>query len=312
MSEDSITIVRLTEELLPKVHTLFSEARNLHFPEGYFLRKYGTNTPELRFVCLLALDKHQDPAGFVAIVPRQLQRDGKSFLGGEFLDVVTHPKHRGKGLFVQLSKQVVELGQSLGLELLFSTPNHLSAPIMVHKLQWKLHEQLPRFEYQHKGMDWYRYATRFAPIRRLYFQKIEQKLGPFLLPKAYSKPIRPKVGAVVWDSMFFESKQKESNRFLNFEGFYWWVRFDGGLFIADVQPTNEQARPEIFEAALKKLLQFLGIRRAFGYFPKNSFAAQCFANLANPSEGVDIYVLPLTDLGHQGHWEFSLADCDSF
>jgi GNAT superfamily N-acetyltransferase len=312
MSEDSFSIVRLSEASLPKVHTLFAEARNLHFPEGYFLRKYGTNTPELRFVCLLALDNNQDPAGFVAIVPRQLQRDGNSFLGGEFLDVVTHPKHRGKGLFVQLSKQVMDLGQRLGLELLFSTPNHLSAPIMVHKLGWKMHEHLARYEYQHRGVDWYRYATRFSPIRKLYFQKIKQKLRPFLLPDAYLKPPRPQIGSVVWDALFFESKQKESNQFLDFEGFFWWVRFDGGLFVADVQPTGDTVRPETFETALKKLLRCLGIQRAFGFFPKDSFAAQCFAKVANPTQGIDLYILPLTDLGHQGWWEFSLADCDSF
>ncbi len=309
---DAFTIVRISEKWLPQVHSLFAEARNLYFPEGYFLRKYGTAPPEFRFIGLLALDQNQAPAGFVALVARQLQWEEKLLWGGEFLDVLTHPRHRGKGLFVQLSKQVMDLGQSLGMELLFSTPNQQSAPIMVHKLGWKLHEHLPRFEYQQQGPDWYRYATRFSPVRKLYFQKLERKLSPFVLPKAYTKPTKPNIGGLVWDPLFFESKQVESNRHLCFEGFNWWIRLDGGLFVADVQPINHKVRPESFEKALKKLLHSLGIRRAFGYFPKNSFAARCFAGLASPNHGVDMYIYPLTDLGREGRWEFSLADCDSF
>ncbi len=312
MSEDSFSIVRLTEELLPKVHALFAEARNLHFPEGYFLRKYGSNPPHLRFVCLLALDQNRAPAGFVAIVARPLKLGDNTFLGGEFLDVVTHPKHRGKGLFVQLSQQVVALGQSLGMELLFSTPNDQSGPIMVHKLGWKLHETLVRFEYLSPSPDWYRYATRFAWTRGVYFNQIEHRLKPYLLPNAYPKGAGNQKGGVVWDSVFFKSKQTEKNRFIRFEDWHWWFRFDGGLFVADVRPATERARSENFPAALRSLTRSLGIKRVFGYFPKDSYAASCFAQVADPNPGVGLYIYPLTERATKGAWEFSLADCDSF
>lgn len=312
MSKESFTLVRLTEELLPKVHTLFAEARNLYFPKGYFLRKYGINTPELRFVGFLALDNNQNPAGLVAMVPRQLQRGGNFFIGGELVDAVTHPRHRGKGLFVQLSKQVMVLAQTLGLELIFAPLNHLSAPILVNKLGWQLYDQLPSFDYKCRGVDWYRYATRFSPTRKLYFQIVKRKMGHLLMTQTFPKPNRTNVGTVVWDSLFFESKRKGRNLFLNFEGFLWWFRFDGGLFVAALEPAGDKVRAETFKEALPKLLNYLGVRRVFGSFPKESFAAQCFGSLGSPSANINMYIYPLTDLARESRWEFSLADCDSF
>lgn len=312
MQGESFSIVRLSEKWLPQVHALFSEARNLHFPKDYFLKKYQAREPNLSFVCLLALDHDQKPAGFVGIVARKMAYGKETFWGGEFLDVVTHPKHRGKGLFVRLSNQVVELAKSLGMELLFSTPNHQSGPIMQHKLGWKIHETLVHFEFLRPGLDGYRLATKFPAIRALYFSWLKARLRPYLLPKGYSKKVANNQGYVVWDNDFFENKPDQLNQYLRFAGFLWWFRLDGGFFLADVQPEKEDYSAEEFRLALMSLLKKTGIQRAFGHFPANSMAASLLNSLATQKPGVDIYLLPLNPKAAQRSWSISLADCDSF
>ncbi len=101
------------------------------------VRKYATSELGGKYIGYLAYAHgEQAAAAYYGVFPLKLSIDGKVYLGSQSGDTMTHPNHRGKGLFVKLARHTYELAQAEGIECVFGFPNPASYPGFIKNLGW--------------------------------------------------------------------------------------------------------------------------------------------------------------------------------
>lgn len=75
-------------------------------------------------------------AALYGVYPVTLGIQGRSVLGAQSGDTMTHPAHRGQGLFVKLAHRTYETAKLEGIDFVFGVPNWNSYPGFVRKLGW--------------------------------------------------------------------------------------------------------------------------------------------------------------------------------
>lgn len=98
-------------------------------------KKYDTDRFGTSFVGYLAYCKDtKTAAAYYGILPIKVKINGNVLMAAQSGDTITHPKHRNKGLFVELAKRTYTLGQTLGIQFVYGFPNQYSYPGLVRKL----------------------------------------------------------------------------------------------------------------------------------------------------------------------------------
>ena len=120
-------------------------------------------------------------AAIYATLPVRFQVNGRSHLAVQSLDTITDQRHRGKGLFVSLAKQLFARAAETGVSFVYGFPNSSSAPGFFKKLDWVSLDPLPML---------------LKPLRSRYFAARLPKVGaalgalPIDLPLSFRGPHR--------------------------------------------------------------------------------------------------------------------------
>ena len=72
--------------------------------------------------------------GYYGFWPTGMRLGGKRVLGGQALDIMLHPAHRGLPLALRLCGECIELAGQRGMQLLYGLPNALALKLQVSKL----------------------------------------------------------------------------------------------------------------------------------------------------------------------------------
>jgi GNAT superfamily N-acetyltransferase len=76
------------------------------------------------------------PAAFYGLFPCRMRWRGRTILGAQSGDTVTHPSHRRRGLFFHLAEKTYDLAGTLGISILYGLPNPDAYPGFL-KLNWQ-------------------------------------------------------------------------------------------------------------------------------------------------------------------------------
>jgi GNAT superfamily N-acetyltransferase len=106
-----------------------------HRPSEKYIRWRYFKKPTGASPTVLAFDR-KTCAASIMFWPTHVMLDGKEVMAGLGADVMTHPDHRGRGLFVSLVEKGYELISERGYQFFFVFPNDKSLPIAARRLNW--------------------------------------------------------------------------------------------------------------------------------------------------------------------------------
>lgn len=85
------------------------------------------------------------PAAYYGVFPCAARFGADEVSCAQSGDTMTHPDHRGKGLFITLALQSYELARQSGIQFVFGFPSPPSYPGFAKKLDWKFPCSMIRF-----------------------------------------------------------------------------------------------------------------------------------------------------------------------
>ena len=118
--------------------SLFSRTGKARFD---YLKWLYLENPLGRYIGYCAWHKEQIVSHF-ATVPVQFEVNGIKKNGLLALNLVTHPDHRGKGLFVQIAEETLLSAKKAGYEFVVGVANQNSSHGLIRKLGFSLIGQL--------------------------------------------------------------------------------------------------------------------------------------------------------------------------
>lgn len=124
----------------PSIHRLFELSLGSDRPPGWWEWKHEQN-PFGESYWLIA-EADGQVVGARAFLKWQWRFDGWPFLATRPVDTATHPDWRRRGIFTNLTKQMVEHITNEGVDLIFNTPNSMSRPGYL-KMGWSDVTRIP-------------------------------------------------------------------------------------------------------------------------------------------------------------------------
>jgi hypothetical protein len=245
---------RLSDKNIKDLVFLYSKAFNEKTSVNFLLKKYNTEPFGLSFIGFIAYDSFtNEPASYYGVFPVKVSYKNKIFIAAQSGDTMTHPNHRGKGLFITLAKLTYELARENGIEFIFGFPNENSYGGFVKKLDWIHYSNINNYKIKTGAFPLEKIAKKI-PIfnffyERLFLKKIyaSKKLNSF--PNSISQQ-SPELGFVIHDYNFFNYKTYYKSVIIVVEGIKCWVKIDGRLWIGDIEYCDK----EKFQKVLGELI----------------------------------------------------------
>ena len=177
------TIARLNKDNLDDVASLHTAVYGKAAANDYFPRKYNTAYTGVEHVGFLAYSRDRQPVAYYGVIPCFLQSGNEMTLVAQSADTMTHPQHRYKGMFVDLSNMTFDLCRQLGISLIFGFPNQNSYHGAVNKLGWKMTGTLTCFTIPVKTLPLESLSKRMKLLKKLYGKYCQFILRNKLLPQ---------------------------------------------------------------------------------------------------------------------------------
>ncbi|MEO6627541.1 MAG: GNAT family N-acetyltransferase [Aquihabitans sp.] len=128
---------RYTPDQLPALLTLHDAVYGPGLTAGRLQRKFASPVPDHEVIGYLAYSAEGEPAAYYGIFPVLLRHGGEHIVAGQSGDTMTHPKHRKRGLFVELGRRTYAAAANEGIAFVFGFPNlDGSYPGFVKHLAW--------------------------------------------------------------------------------------------------------------------------------------------------------------------------------
>jgi hypothetical protein len=280
--------------------------------KNYYVNKYDTAYTGIEYIGYLAYNADNFPVAYYGVMPCHMQYKGRLFLAAQSGDTMTHPGHRIKGLFVELSNLTFELCRRQGIRLLYGFPNENSLHGAVHKLGWTLAGYLDRFSIPVNSFPLERLMKKFRWSKWLYEQYCRRVLQKYLLPlDGLPHSITEEAfGRLYRSDRFLEYKKYHVTHVIEVPGAKVWIRLKNYLDIGDMQCDEKQFAAAIGE--LQKIARRLGVREINFHISPGTRLHTLFATKFRPSTSFPICI---KDLGAGIPTEmikFSFADMDIF
>lgn len=222
-----------------------------------FKEKFNTENFGAKYIGYIAYertkypspDETRIPAAYYGIFPTIVSFGDKEILCAQSGDTMTHPSHRGRGLFTDLAKETYKTAYKEGIQFVFGFPSEASFPGFANKLKWTFPYKMNRF-------------TRFVPTipigilsRNLgkvnvKFSRFVEKIANILFDSAFRFDNKTcKIGSylnlngVIRDSRTFKYKS-ENTLFVKYENIIILLKYDGDISIGEILggPSYEQMK----------------------------------------------------------------------
>jgi len=254
-------IDRLDKKNLKDLALLHSEVYGTPVDENYFFRKYDTAYTALENVGYIAYNMEEKPVAYYGVIPCFIRYKDEVMLAAQSADTMTHPKHRYKGMFVDLSNKAFDLCRQLGIRLVFGFPNQNSYHGAVTKLGWKMTESMTCFIIPVKTLP-LESAARKIRISGIYRQYARLVLRKRLLPSngTSSSVIADGFAGVLRNEEYFAYKTYNPSRILRIDDAKIWISNRPGMLIGDMENVNE-TNFEVVISKLKGIARTLGIQQ---------------------------------------------------
>ena len=230
-------------------------------PDHYF-RKYDTSYTGVSYVGFIAYNKERVPVAYYGVIPCLIQSGDDIILAAQSADTMTHPHHRYKGMFVELSKMTFELCRQLDIRFVFGFPNQHSYHGAVNKLGWQLIVQMVYFTIQVKGLPLEAISSKVPGLGKIYNKYRKSLLSKIQTDQPYvaSSIIADGFAGVYRSEEYFGYKTYSETRTIQINNVKIWISNKPGMLIGDIEGLNEVNFKNTI-AKLKAMAGKLGIRQ---------------------------------------------------
>ena len=240
----------INKEDLITLQTLHNQSFKAQHSLQYVKKKYETNNFGKAPIGFLALDHHNFPSGYYGVFPIKISYDNEIYIASQSGDTMTHPDHRGKGLFMKLAQHTYERCAQENIEFVFGFTNSQSHRGF-EKLGWEFNGKWKQLFFKTKFPSQIKYLHKIKLFKNI----INANLGKLSISGANWQVHLPKQvkGIVIKDQSFFDYKKGySSSKVIQYKGFNLFVKIDGELLIGDVS-YFELSRMKDFIAAIQDL-----------------------------------------------------------
>lgn len=311
MHSDGYRIERLTEERLADMTSLHKAVYGKALPSGFFSRKYNTAFTGVMYTGYLAY-ADDVPAAFYGVIPCFIERDGQPVLAAQSADTMTHPDHRGKGLFIKLAELTYKLCYEEEILILFGFPNQNSLPGFVNKLNWQVSAQMECFIIPVKALPLERLANKFPLLKGLYRLFTNNIIKKYASPQKGMRSSLTNEGflGLHRDSYYLGHKTYTESFTIKTGDTLVWFRIGNGMVIGDIDITTNDLRDII--PRLKKIAGRLGLQKLQFQADKRSALNVFLKRYADPIPSFPVIVKDLGARIPLDKMAFAFADIDIF
>jgi hypothetical protein len=248
------SITRLSRDNLADVGKLYTEVYGSAPGIDYFAKKYDTAYTGVENVGFIAYNTDNMPVAYYGVIPCFIQFENEIILVAQSADTMTHPQHRYKGMFVELSNMTFDLCQQLGIRLIFGFPNQNSYPAMVNRLGWIETEKMSRFTVPVNTI----WRRSFFQNKKKYDEGILNKL---LLPQGGlgNSVIEDGYAGIYRDEAYYHYKTFENTYVIKTGSADVWIKITKELIIGDIILTGNSDK--YFFEEIKTLAKKLNLNK---------------------------------------------------
>lgn len=254
------TIARLNANNLADLEQLYEAVYGRKVRPGFYKDKYDTAYTGVTCIGYIAYSLHQEPVAYYGVIPCFIEYAGRSILAAQSADTMTHPGHRYKGMFAELSRLTFALCREAGLRLVFGFPNQHSYPGAI-RMGWKETETMDRFYVRVPALPLASLAARWPFIAPWYRRYQRSVIARYVLPQAgvSNTVLTGETAGLQRSSPYLEYKKYTDTQVLQIADAKLWVKISTVMYIGDMEQVNEN-NFEIVMHELKHICRRLGIR----------------------------------------------------
>jgi hypothetical protein len=303
-NEREYRVKRLTENNIVDLEQLYAAVYKKKSVPSYFQKKYETAYTGVSYIGYIAY-KDALPIAYYGVIPCFIHYENSLILAAQSADTMTHPEHRYKNLFFDLSNKCFELCKQNGIRLIFGFPNQNSYHGAI-KLGWQMSEI----------MDCFKIPVSISPFAKLLTRS--NKKDSAIVFKKYitgenglgNSAIKDGYAGVFRDENYLSYKTFSKTYVLQIVNSRIWINVKNGLNIGDIDVKENDFHTVI--NTIKKLAAKLGTATIFFHACKNTSLHALFEQnfdhfpsfpvlFQNFNESIDIKKI-----------KFTLADIDIF
>jgi hypothetical protein len=244
-------IERFNADKIKDLENLFVAVYKKKSAEGYFSKKYDTDFTGCSYIGYIAY-KQKIPIAFYAVIPCFIQHENDKILAAQSADTMTHPEHRYKSLFSELSKMCFDLCKQNNITVLFGFPNQNSHHGAI-KLGWQLTEVMECFQINVKQKTYKKILNKIdkGHTDRVLKKYITSEKG------LTNSVIKDGFSGVYRDKNYLQYKTYSKTYVLKIGEAKIWVSIGGSLTIGDMLCNENDFNDAI--NAIKKIAINLGV-----------------------------------------------------
>jgi hypothetical protein len=302
--QSEYVIKRFAENNISDLEQLYLSVYKKKSPPSHFLKKYDTAYTGISHIGYIAY-KGAIPIAFYGVIPCFIQYENRIILSAQSADTMTHPEHRYKNLFLDLSNMCFDLSRQNGIELIYGFPNQNSYHGAI-KLGWQMTEI----------MECFKIEVHANPLVKV-LNRINKKEPDSVLKKYLVKEkglpnsvIKDGFSGVYRDENYLRYKTYSSTYLLQVANSKIWISIKNLVTIGDIN-IEENSFNELVET-IKKIVAKLGMNTIYFHACKETFLYKLFKEkfesipsfpvlFQNFNESIDIKKI-----------KFTSADIDTF
>ena len=305
-------IERLNKEKIKDLENLHEAVYSKNPAKDYYEKKYDTSYTKVEYVGFIAYQISGKPIAYYGVIPCFIEWNNEKYLAAQSADTMTHPDHRYKGMFSDLSNKAFELCRQLNINLVFGFPNQNSYHGAI-KLGWKMTE----------CMDFFQINIESIPFRsisnKIKFLQIPYNLWRKQVFSKYQKEISGVENSVINEGFagvmrnedFKKYKSYNQTIILEIESVKIWMKDSDVLIIGDINGATENNFNHVIEE-LKLIAKKLGLKQIHFHCSPGTSLHQFFTGICDP---VPSFPVLFQDFGSAVPLEkikFTFADIDIF
>ncbi|HEY0611386.1 MAG TPA: GNAT family N-acetyltransferase, partial [Chitinophaga sp.] len=186
---------------------------------------------------------------------------GRSILAAQSADTMTHPGHRYKGMFAELSRLTFALCREAGLRLVFGFPNQHSYPGAI-RMGWKETGTMSLFVVRISALPLASLSIRW-PFMKGWYQRYQHNViaryaSP--LPGVHNTVLTGDAAGVQRSGPYLAYKKYNATQVLQIGEAKIWIKMGPMLLIGDMEQVDENNFDNVMHT-LKGICHRLGIRQ---------------------------------------------------
>lgn len=301
------------EQDVNKLLPLYESAFDLKFKFNTVKNKFFANYQKIKASYATFSSSSNKIVSFYGVISQKAVFNNDSFFIGQSCDSMTHKEHTGKGLFINLAANVYKQLKDEGVEFVYGFPNKAIYNLRIKKLHWIHTENINHYKEKIKTVPLAKLVKKLPILKKVYLPYLTRILKKYKCDTLFFKNsvIGKDIGGVLHDQDYFDYKKTENKFVLKIEGIYFWIKFDGLLWVGDFEGGKSELFPRAF-TILKKIARQSGCTSIVFHYQEGSENDLYLKQILKLEDTMPYGYLNLTDKNLNRKFKFCAADFDTW